>query len=220
MLSVHKLSMEGELYDCDKKLLEYKILYPQFQSTECARWLMAVNRFYTTRANAQKNYYCTGLLSQALDQCKEFGDEIPFHPFEAVSTSEVTLNKNYIISVFNDCYRFTGGAHGSTTRRSETWNGRRGTRIRLCDFFSKGTNYKNYIISVITQQIKDEINSGENKYFEDWETLICEYFDSCSFFVTEEGICLYYQQYQIGPYAIGIPVFVIPWEKGKLCPIG
>ncbi|MEM5769578.1 MAG: RsiV family protein, partial [Bacillota bacterium] len=32
----------------------------------------------------------------------------------------------------------------------------------------------------------------------------------CSFYMVPEGLAVYFQQYDIAPYVMGIPVFVIP----------
>ena len=50
-------------------------------------------------------------------------------------------------------------------------------------------------------------------YFDDYQDLIKKNFNPQSFYLTPNGLVIYYQQYEVGPYAAGIIEFTIPYEQ-------
>jgi hypothetical protein len=51
-------------------------------------------------------------------------------------------------------------------------------------------------------------------YFDNYEQLVSTNFKANNFYLSREGLVIYYQQYDIAPYAAGIPTFVIPYGPG------
>lgn len=80
------------------------------------------------------------------------------------------------------------------------------------DLFPRGTNYRRLVLEQILKQA-DKMMEENPILFEDYRQLIVKYFDPDSFNLTPKGISVYYQQYEIGPYASGIITFEIPYES-------
>jgi len=57
-----------------------------------------------------------------------------------------------------------------------------------------------------------------NIYFDDYEKNVANYFNPKSFYLVPDGIVIYFQQYEIAPYASGIPQFTIPYSAYILKP--
>ena len=95
----------------------------------------------------------------------------PFEMYWFTSDYKVTFNSGCITSLYMDESTYMGGAHGSVTRSSDTWDFASGKRLQLEDF-----------------------HPG-------------------NFFLVPDGIIIYYQQYDIAPYAAGIPEFLIPFSQ-------
>ena len=51
-------------------------------------------------------------------------------------------------------------------------------------------------------------------YFDDYFHLVRENFKPNNFYLVDEGIVIYYDLYDIAPYAAGIRTFLIPFRKG------
>lgn len=73
---------------------------------------------------------------------------------------------------------------------------------------------KTYLLSEINTQIQTE----PDFYFENAGELAEKTFRADRFYCTPEGIVIYYQQYDIAPYASGIPEFLIPYSACVLNP--
>ena len=133
--------------------------------------------------------------------------EAPKFPFEIYSRYTVTLNNNSIISIYNDYYEFLGGAHGLTTRTSYTVDKELEEILKLSDLFKEGYDYK----TVINNEIKKQIAKDRDKYFEPSENFK-GIADNQGYYINGNSLIIYYQEYEIAPYAGGIPEFIIPLD--------
>lgn len=133
--------------------------------------------------------------------------EAPEFKFEINSRYTVTANNDSLISLYNDYYEFLGGAHGATTRTSYTIDKKLEELLELKDLFKEGYDYK----TVINNEIKKQIAEDKDKFFEPADKFkgIAE---NKNFYIKDKVLIIYYQQYDIAPYAAGIPEFNIPLE--------
>jgi hypothetical protein len=158
------------------------------------------------------NYVSGTLYNNAIKYYHESQtNDFPFHVNEAIMEYNITYNDNCFLSLYKDKYEFTGGAHGSTYRSSDTWETCEGTYIPMNCYFYSGTNYMNLLINEITKQAESNLKQNPGIYFEDYKNLIIENFNPSSYFLTPQGMTIYYQQYDIAPYSTGIVEFTIPY---------
>lgn len=133
----------------------------------------------------------------------------PFHPYEAILQYEITYNQHCCLSLYSDQYTYTGGAHGSTIRTSDTFSLMSGRSIPLQDFFPEDQDYR---VSLIAQMI-EQASENPEVFFEDYPDLIEKYFNEEHYYLTPSGLAIYYLQYEIAPYSTGIVVFTIPYME-------
>lgn len=173
-----------------------------------------INNRIRLQAQAFYRYASRTLYRQALQEYRDsLSGEFPFRPYDAVMEYEITYNADCHLSLYYDRYQFTGGAHGSTIRASDTYSLKTGEVLPLSHFFKPGTNYQGFLITKILEQADRNMKEDPYIYFEDYRELIVKYFNPESFYLTSEGIAIYYQQYEIAPYSTGIVVFTIPYEE-------
>lgn len=139
-------------------------------------------------------------------------NDFPFHVNEAYMDYNITYNENCFLSLYIDKYEFTGGAHGTTLRSSNTWETCQGTPIPIYSYFKPGANYRYLLIKEITKQAERNLVQNPGIYFEDFRNLIQTNFNPNSYYLTPQGITIYYQQYDIAPYSTGIVEFTIPYS--------
>lgn len=199
--------------------MEYNDVEALYLSIKYPKISMRNNPFAEHLINTQiilnvNNYirHANCLYSQAVGNYHNAKDNnFPFNSFEAYMEYKITYNENCFLSMYVDEYDFTGGAHGITKRTSNTWELCKGTQLSLCNFFKPGTDYETLIIDEITKLAKEN-NEQSNLYFEDYESLIAQNFNPNSFYLSPDGITIYYQQYDIAPYSTGIVEFTIPYS--------
>ncbi len=120
----------------------------------------------------------------------------------------VPYNQPGLISIVLDDYRYTGGAHGGDIRTAYTFDLETGRQLGLGDLMKEGSDYRSFINQRIRQEIDkmvQESGFSELATFEDIG-------DSPNFYLTDDAIVFFFQQYEYFPYAAGIPEFAIPYS--------
>ncbi len=217
-IKVEENVIKGTLYYKNTAVLNFTIRYPRFISNMFQIFLIEINWYYRTRTMIYINNHIQTLYDMAKEQY-DYAEEnkFPFHPYEVVTEYHVTYNQNCFLSLYTDFYEYTGGAHGNTVRKAETWDLINNKKASLMDFFQMN-HVQEFIIGYIINQIEKEISSGDNPYFEDYKALVAENFNQDSFYLDNEGVVIYYGQYDIAPYASGIRTFTIPYTTGGVIP--
>lgn len=205
---VNKKIIQGDMKYKGKVLLTYRIEYPELSRNSCGDSFIIFNYCQREKALAYLNYCRRMLFHVAVQEFRySISNGFPIRPFETIVIYNITYNKNCIISLYYEIYEYAGGAHGSTHRCADTCDLRNGSSIVLNKLVTCLPDYKSYLIG----KIKEEIEKDPSIYFEDYATLIVTNFDEDSFYLTTEGIVLFYQQYDIAPYVSGIREFLIPY---------
>lgn len=190
-------------------VLTYTIIYPQIIMDNYKAGIIKFNNFYKKVVNDYIRYIEEDLYKRAVeDYINSIENGFPVRPYEAYMKTNITYNECNMVSLYIDKYEYTGGAHGNTIRTSQTWLLNTGRIIGLNDLFDTN-DYIIYILREINAQIAKQIETGENQYFDNYCQLVLENFNVENFYVTKDGIAIYFQQYEIAPYSSGIPVFII-----------
>lgn len=208
-VSVNTITIKGELSYNGIALLNYKIEYPEFSSSFYRLPLKAINMFYKVKAMTFQKRCETTLFNSAVEQYKkDLENNFPVRVFDAEMTFNVTYLSSGVLSLYFDKYEYAGGAHGSTERDSQTFNLFRYSPIKLNQIITCQQDYRAYILNEVRKQIEKE----KNIYFENYNELIAETFNPNNFYLTPNGVVIYYQQYDIAPYSSGIREFLIPYS--------
>lgn len=201
-----------------EQILTLSIRYPELRPA--LNTLTYISRQYRHKAQLYYNDVSSRLYASAVQELKDTrAGGYPFRPYDAVMDYQLTLNEGCHFSTYTDRYEFTGGAHGDTKRSSDSWNLQTGKRVRLQDLFPRGENVRRTVIEQLLREAKKQ-QSEESVFFDDYKSLIVKYFNPESFFLTPDGVAFYYQQTEIGPYAIGLPVFELSYYKLEIEPPG
>ena len=190
-----------------------KVRLPEGGPTETA-----INSRIQMQVEDLNRYASTTLYENAVETYLYTQQEgFPFNPYGAGLYYKVTYNQDCYLSMYRDQYEYTGGAHPNTLRYSDTWNLRLGSVVPLSSFFPPGFNYQQFLTALIIRQA-DKVMAQEPIYFEDYRKLIVERFNPQSYYLSPCGLVIYYQQYDIAPYATGIVEFTIPYSVLKRPP--
>ena len=137
-----------------------------------------------------------------------------FHPSYIIKSSfEVPYNNNDLLSLVVSNYEFLGGAHGMSTLIPYNYDLKTGSRLILKDLFVEGFDYK----TVCDNYIRSEIEKNKDMYFDHGD-----YFkgvkENQDFYISKDGVTIFFQLYDIAPYAAGLRYFEVPMDKfiGKL----
>ncbi len=209
---IEKRKIKNELKYKNTVVLTYRIEYPEIISSNYCYGKNAFNKYNKEKAFMLENYIKNKLYADAVNTYEyNSSNGYPIMVFEVISEFNITYNNNFLVSLYEDKYEFTGGAHGNTIRTSQNWNLQTACFIPLSYFYPNNPYYLINILKSINSQIKSQIESGSNYYFDNYCELVLETFNINSFYITSGNIAVYFQQYDIAPYSSGIPVFFIPY---------
>lgn len=212
-INISPITLADEIKYKGSIILTYKIVYPHFSSNESWHSTEMVNAFYKRKAEGILEFIQTTLMKSAIEDYENsIKNGYPIHQYEADLVYTATYNQKNILSLYMDQYEYTGGAHGSTMRTSETWNMTNANQIPLSAFFPSNPNYIADIEGHIITQIAAQIKAGNNYYFDNYAQLVKQTFNPDSFYMIPGALVFYFQQYDIAPYSSGILQFNIPFN--------
>lgn len=209
-LTIGTATWKGALSSGTNEVLQYHISYPVVTSTRFRRESRRINRYYRQKARAFERYLRRKQYPLAVKSCQYAQKHgYPFLPFEADTAFTITYNECCSLSLYLDQYLYTGGAHGMTTRSSDTWDLPRGRLTGLDAYLADQA----YARTAVQQQIEDQIENGNPMdYFDNYQDNIRQSFRKQQFYLTDAGVMLYFQQYDLAPYSSGIPVFLLAYD--------
>ncbi|ABX43591.1 DUF3298 and DUF4163 domain-containing protein [Lachnoclostridium phytofermentans] len=206
--------LSDTLFYNNEQVLSYKINYPQFITSNCTSFIGKLNNYYKENALKFEKYCRDTLFPETVEQYKYAKENnYPIIPYEAVMNYNITYLTDCYISLYFDKYIFTGGAHGNTTRFSDTWDVCKGCIMQLSDFFPHNPNFKDDIITFIIDDISERLKNPnlQGTYFDTYKQDVHNTFHEGNFYMTPNGIVVFFQQYDIAPYSSGIQEFLIPY---------
>lgn len=118
---------------------------------------------------------------------------------------KVTYNKDGIISILMTYGSYSGGAHGLAHNIAYNYNIIEGRELELQDAFNKDVNSYNIVKEEIVKQMK----AKKDIFFDDSIDIVKNYSEPFEFYITEHGVVIYFEEYEVGPFASGIPEFLI-----------
>ena len=209
---IKKQTIKDKLYHNKVLMVDITIDYPSL-AQGYGENAMRFNMHYRQKARKNYRYASTNLFQAAVKQYNlAISQNFPFHNFEFVEAFEPTYCNKPLISLYYDIYEFTGGAHGNTTRRGNTWDMKKGSMITMDALFVKGYDYQPVILKYIESEARRRQITGMANFFDNLHENIRKYYDEKNFYLTEEGLAVYYPLYTIAPYSEGIQVFIIPYQ--------
>ena len=205
MFIVKNCIMKNELTYRGSVILKYEIEYPQIYSDTYNT--CKFNALNHKKALDLENYAKNTLFKGAMDLYDyNYSNEYPIMVYELVFKYTITYNKEPIISLYQDEYIFSGGAHGNTVRTSQNWDLKYNNQFSLSDIYYDNPNYILFILREINRQIAE---NGKELYFADYCSLVLDTFNINQFYITPNYVVVYFGQYDIAPYSTGIPEFKI-----------
>lgn len=154
-------------------------------------------------------------VSKSLEEYKNELIESGEEPFDWETT--LLINYDYsrngdILSVKLDVYSYLGGAHGMSYIYPITMNTKTGEIYTFKSLFKENTNSN----EIITNFILDEIEKHPDMYFfDDYKETIKNKDGEYNYYIDGDKLVIYFDLYDIAPYATGMPKFTIDSDDIK-----
>lgn len=119
--------------------------------------------------------------------------------YDMLADYKVKLNDHRYLSILQSIYTYSGGAHGTTIRYSLTLDKKTGAPVVLSDLFDSEA----YLYTL------NDYASQQNKDIYLYEPV--KITGQESFYLTDNELVIYYQQYEVAPYAAGFVEYHFPY---------
>ena len=173
---------------------------------------MRMERYFTQVAQQWKTRWETDLFPRAcraLTDARETGNV--FLPWQASLDYTVTLWRAPLLSLRLDCVESCPPARPLLTCTGETWDCSCGYPRALRSFFPPRAHcWRRILLRSLQEQAARQLASGESLLDADCAQVMDRTFDPDRFYLTEEGLSVFYPLCLLGAYAEGIPVFSVP----------
>jgi hypothetical protein len=160
----------------------------------------------------QKKITIADLVDEFFEEYELFIEDFPDFemPWSIEIHGKLLYHSDKIVSIEMEEYSFTGGAHPNYNTTLFNFDLISGETIRLEDYIVDQEKLK-AIASEKFRKVR-EIKKGQS--FESAGFLFGESFTLPSnFALTEEGLYLFYNPYEVGAYVLGPTAFTIPYEE-------
>jgi len=135
-----------------------------------------------------------------------------FSPSVATQTFSVSFSDGRFLSLGTLFAEFmTGAAHGTAGLSTYTFDLQTGARLRLADLFRPGSSYLALLSSESRTRLRALFHDPSlNEFINPGTTPSAGNFSAWQ--LVPSGLRITFQEYQVAPYAFGMPSIVIPWS--------
>lgn len=187
--------------------------YPVFEGDSSAE--TAINAFYQEWVSDKLDAWESGedpFVTEALEIRESGADIGSMPPFsDEYSVTGITVTRG-VISILQENYRYSGGAHGMPGRENHIFSGTDGKEVTLPDVLPLSEEEVNVLVR---EQFLDRIEKNpEDGFFPDAADTVNAKTDFISqSYLTQDGVVFYAQPYELGPYAAGYIEVSLTWEQ-------
>ena len=139
---------------------------------------------------------------------KETGDEMPPVGRE-ITVSEINRIGG-LLSVLEGDYAYLGGAHPDYGLSAWNFDLNNGIFIDLMSLTDRPEELRETIVYEVASQIfASEYREG---FYDNWYDILLEK-ESFEVYFSPEDLTVFFQEYDIAPHAVGVPIFEIPYSS-------
>ena len=208
-LGLHELHREWTAEDITVLTADVALPRPEGES----RGLRRLRRYYEHFARCYLRYCQRFLYPQALTAFQEaLAASTPWKPHAAQLTAHVTRNGDGVLSLYTDDREDCGG-RPLVIRRGDTWDLTTCLPLSPADFFPPRVRWKHQFLAFADETARRQLAEGVSLYREDWRRCLRRNFSREHFYLTDQGLCFFYQMYLLSPPVESVRVFCLPWGK-------
>lgn len=172
-----------------------------------------IHRYYQLQCRAFLRYCESWLLPQARAAYQAaLESSAPLPEFRAELQYRVTYNEGGLWSLYTQSRERTGTGPALLTRRGDTWDLAQSCPVPLSSFFPPRSAWRRELLERLAEEVRRQLRAGAAQYHEDWHKALRRRFNPQNYYLTQDGLALFYPLYALAPESGGIPTFVIPYR--------
>jgi len=202
-ITANNIRIKTVKFATESKALKTTLYYPEVSGLADPQVQTAINDLFRSLAEGAE---ATGVqnaadLAPVLLQYPDMPGQC-----ETYFDYQIKYNQKNRISVVFQNYQYAGGAHGSTVQTAYTLNLQNGQQFALQDLFRDGADYRSAISNVVRDQLA--ARDLTNALFQPFSQIRADQ----DYYLSNNGLVVFFQQYEILPYAAGIQEFTVDYQ--------
>ena len=174
-----------------------------------------IRRYYQLQCRSFLRYCEAYLLPLAAEEYRAaLAASQPLPRLHAELSYQVTYNEGGLWSLYTQSREQGPGGQTALLRRGDTWDLASGYPVALPALFPRRSGWKRRLLEAVEAEAARRAAAGVSQYHEGLRRRLRQYFNPQNFFLTGEGLAVFYPMYAIAPAMEGIPVFTIPYGRG------
>lgn len=189
-------------------LIQYFYGYPVLPNPDNSAIITKLNHSFAQRAVLHQTAMEKENLSAAEENyAQSVADGLPWYAYACEHSFDITYDKNPVLCIKETDYSFYDGAHPNTNTDAYVYNLQTGALLSMSDVFV-GTEEE------VQKLLLAEFSEWCDMYAleDDVKAAIEENMNQACFYLTEDGVVVYFDAYTVGPYALGEPEITIPYK--------
>ena len=201
--------LSASIRQSDQEILHYEIIYPVIKAENAVE--KKINRVHEAGAKNFERLIKSRYLSVARRQFRAIHGYGAFYPVEISASFQVMKNSGGLFSLFNDTYFQLRHNGYKMSRTSKTYDMITGSALLLPQLFKHRSLFRQSLIRELRAKIEEEDDKTPGCYFSDWGDIFQHKISDSGYYLTEEGIVIYFQPETIAGLNAGMPSFMIPY---------
>lgn len=199
--------MEKMLQWNGEPILYYSLELPEIpkegRSRKVSAYYRRMGNEWTLRWEGELFQRAVSALVAARERSK------PFEPWNAELSSTVTYYNESLWSLHVSVTETTHTERPYRYLQGDTWNLRTGAPLTLASFFEDCPGWRREMFEEIKRQTQERIRSKESLLDPDAGERLEREFDPSRFYLTEEGLMVFYPMETLGSSGEGFPSFLL-----------
>ncbi len=190
------------------KLAEFVATFPQLAGLSDAQAMDRVNRSIRDHIVLESHY--EELKEIAKSDYETGGRDFSNYYYSVYAEAEAKKASARMLSVLFSFSYFAGGAHPDNWRTAVMYDLMAGAPVTVGELVGDVDAFHTLVADVILARIQKENLAKTHGYFEGYEDTVRAWPLSQSLF-TDEGLLVFFNPYDIAPYASGPHTFTVPY---------
>lgn len=173
-------------------------------------------RYYQQQCHAYLKYCERDLLPKARAAYRAaLANSAPLPQFHAELTYRITFQDSHLLSLYTQSAE-SDGPRTWRLRRGDTWDLAVGYPVPLSHFFPPRSPWKRQLLEQAAEEIETQEAAGIAQYHVHSRQELQRRFNAQNYYLTPDGLAIFFPMYAIAPAAEGIPTFLFPYGSGAL----
>lgn len=182
-----------------------------------SRTARRIRRYYQLQCRSFLRYCERFLLPLAKAEYRAaLSVSAPLTVFRAELRYQVTYNEGGLWSLYTQSRETLRPGQTLVHRRGDTWDLSAGYPVPLGDFFPPRSPWKRQLLALAATEIERQEAAGTARYHDGWRRKLRRSFNAQNYYLTAEGLAVFFPMHAVAPAIEGIPTFILPYGKGGL----